>query len=586
MRTRSLFGYIFSRVLLIFVMLIVGLLYFSIYNMARAWDSEGVKALSNSTQVMINQYELLNDFVKKEHFCKKITRNTNIRITIINKDGSVLGDSHATSFSMENHRKRPEVEEALRGETGVSKRFSSTMGYDSLYIAYPILDLNGEAYEVFRTSIPLDAFNREIKKSLFYLLFMSIIILLIIIFMTSRIVNEFRLYIKRIEHVSASYASGNFSSSLPEISWMETINLNYSINKMGIQLQERINTINQQKDELQAMLNNMLEAVVLVNQSNKIEKTNSSARELFGTVTENSEDFFQSTLINEFIFNLMKSKEIHHEKEVIIKGEIPRNLLIHGTRIEYFAKREKHCLLVINDITKIRNMEKTRKDFVANVSHELKTPITSILGYISLLKPLCKKNKDAREYLKVISRHSERMTSIIDDLLILSNIEEGGEEKLRKELFPLIDLLESVNGSLKNKVKKKKITTKIDCSDNIIIDADPALLEQALLNLLSNGIKYCPEKSEITLKAFIKNENITIEVIDNGPGIAAEHQQRVFERFYRIDKSRSRLNSGTGLGLSIVKHIVNSHRGVIQLISSLDKGSCFRITLPYSDPFV
>jgi Signal transduction histidine kinase len=239
------------------------------------------------------------------------------------------------------------------------------------------------------------------------------------------------------------------------------------------------------------------------------------------------------------------------------------------------------AVIVLNDITQLRNLENIRKQFVSNVSHELKTPITAIKGFVETLKNIDNNNQDQKKFLQIIESHSDRLNCIIDDLLNLSRIEEqSGKEKLNlknQKLLPVID--QAVQGC-DILIQDKSISVKVNCDKQISILQNSRLMQEALSNLISNAVKYSDNESEIIISVNQNNDKDIISIKDYGIGISEKHQERLFERFYRVDESRSRDQGGTGLGLSIVKHIVNFHNGSITVNSEVDKGSTFSIIIP------
>jgi two-component system phosphate regulon sensor histidine kinase PhoR len=254
--------------------------------------------------------------------------------------------------------------------------------------------------------------------------------------------------------------------------------------------------------------------------------------------------------------------------------------ILHGPGLQDSENNEIGVLIVLNDVTRIRRLDIIRKDFVANVSHELKTPITSIKGFVeTLLDGAYEKPEDAKRFLEIIAKQTNRLNAIIEDLLSLSRIEQD-DEKIELALTPVKQVLTAATQVCELNSKAKKIRVNLDCPENLKATINPHLLEQAVVNLIDNSIKYSKPQSEIQISATQKDQKISIQVRDNGCGIAEEDLPRLFERFYRVDKSRSRELGGTGLGLAIVKHIVQTHQGTITVESQLDQGSTFTIQLP------
>jgi two-component system phosphate regulon sensor histidine kinase PhoR len=260
-------------------------------------------------------------------------------------------------------------------------------------------------------------------------------------------------------------------------------------------------------------------------------------------------------------------------------------LQAHGTFIKDHDGKSFGALIVLNDITQMKRLENIRRDFVANVSHELKTPITSIIGFVETLSQGAIDDKEnAGRFLEIIARHADRLNAIIEDLLLLSRIEghEEDDSGVVKEASKIKSILSSALLICEPKASTKNIHLALQSPDEIKADVNAPLLEQAVINLVDNAIKYSEEGSHVRVEASAEGEEILIRVIDDGCGIPEEHIPRLFERFYRVDKARSRNLGGTGLGLAIVKHIVNAHGGIIEVESIPQKGSTFTIRIPIS----
>ena len=259
-----------------------------------------------------------------------------------------------------------------------------------------------------------------------------------------------------------------------------------------------------------------------------------------------------------------------------------RQLQAHGTILRDPDQRGIGALIVLNDVTRLQRLENLRRDFVANVSHELKTPITSIKGFVETLQDGAWSNeKDAKEFLAIIAKHVDRLTSIIEDLLSLSRIEQEADSgSMAREMARLRDVLSAAVQLCQAKAAEKGIHLDIRCDSALSATVNALLLEQALVNLLDNAIKYSPVRSVVEVAAGVEHDHLLLSVRDQGRGIEAEHLPRLFERFYRVDKARSRQMGGTGLGLAIVKHIAQAHGGTVTVESAPGKGSLFTIRIP------
>ena len=368
----------------------------------------------------------------------------------------------------------------------------------------------------------------------------------------------------------------------------EAISLTRSINAMGRQLQDKISTITYQKNELRGMLNSMREPVILLNHRLEVKEMNPAAIAML-------EPGDGLRYLGKGFLQVMRSVETCELAEKTLDSEMPQEAVIHFLDKELYLQvygsflyRDEDTppsvLLVMNDITRIKQLEEMRKEFVANVSHELKTPVTSIMGYVETLRGgALSYPEKAEEFLEVMYRQTRNLTALIDDLLTLSRVEDG-RRRFHKERFPLVDLLSSAVSVCRQKARKKNMEIEVDCTTEAGLLAHPVLLEQAVTNLINNAVKYTPENTKITVKGYSRDNQIFIDVIDQGQGIPLADQERIFERFYRVDKARSRDMGGTGLGLAIVKHIAQVHGGSVSLKSREGEGCTFTITLPGEAP--
>jgi len=519
-----------------------------------------------------------------QEFTDMNTWGIDARITLIALDGEVLADSHKDFRTMENHSNRPEVIDALKGINGSSRRFSSTLSEHLLYIS--ITPENSEV--IVRLALSIDFIGEKVlatyREVIVFSLFILIITLMISIF-TARIFTK---TIKAIKDISTYYSNGDFSIKLPENGPREVSQLKQSINIMGEQLQNIIKSTTFQKNELQAMVNSMEESVILLDKNLTVREMNRAAEKLTNKTFEECKhtkiiNVIENKTINKLVEESLSRSEIFKET-VCLDQTIEQYVQVHCSPIFDSQGKSKRILLVLNNITRIKQLENMRKDFVSNVSHELKTPITLINGYVETLLDGASENKSKRDqFLSIINRHSNRLNAIIDDLLILSNIEDKGKDMVSENVL-LYDLLFSAYTSALDMAREENIKIEVICHDKLQISANPVLMELAVFNLISNAVKYSGSGSKVIVTGKqIKShgeKKIEITVEDNGVGINEDQIERIFERFYRINKNQSQNIEGTGLGLSIVRHITLAHNGNISVISNRDRGCKFFITLP------
>lgn len=506
------------------------------------------------------------------------------RVTIIDLSGKVVADSRENPAEMDNHSDRPEVIDALNGKAGVSKRYSFTLKEDFLYSAMPVYSNEGRVLYVIRTGYPLTFVKREAAGAntaiILTIVFFGLIILVVGYFLIRNILTP----ILEIKDGAERFSRGDFSRKIYPPKEDELKSIADSINSMAKQLDEKLDIIGEQTNLQQAVLQSMKEGVLAIDYDERILLLNDTASHILGIDDMNAigktlQEVVRISEIQKF-FSKLISEESSHEAEVILQHEKDKFLQLSGTLLYDLDNKALGALVVFNDITNIKQLDTLKKELVANVSHELRTPVTTIKGFIETLKDgAIEDPKNAEKFLNIISKHIERLNMLIDDLLILSKLEESPDEiKLEEEKIK--PLLKSVAEDYEFKAEEKKIDIHIRCDDELTAKINKHLIEQAISNLLDNAIKYSDKKTKIEIGAYEKNGTINIYVEDEGYGIAAEHMPRLFERFYRIDKARSRDVGGTGLGLAIVKHIVNTMNGTIDVDSTPGKGTTFIIKIP------
>ena len=513
---------------------------------------------------------------------------TKTRITIIDLSGQVLGDSDEEPSRMDNHADRPEFITALQGETGMAVRFSNTLEEQMMYLAVPIIredKLSGVA----RISIPITFIEQALRTIEFKIGGVGLAVALLaagISLMVSRRISH---PLEQMKHSAESIARGDWKKPLSVNSdSVEISALSNALNQMALQLEDRIKTITNQSNESEAVLSSMVEGVLAVDAAENIIRLNKAAGKLLEIKPDSAEgrpihEVVRNSLLREFIERTLSGIE-NVETDLTIGNQNEIFLQAHGAVLKDMQEKSIGAVIVLNDVTRLRRLETVRKDFVANVSHELKTPITLIKGFVETLQQgALEKREEAERFLDIMSKQVERLNAIIEDLLSLSRLEQGsGKSAISMEKTKVLQILESAIRDCESKLLEKKISIQLNCSNELEVFANSPLLNQAVLNLVDNALKYSEQGEKITVEAFVTGTEIVIEVQDWGCGIGSEHLPRLFERFYRIDQARSRQMGGTGLGLAIVKHIVQEHGGAVSVNSTLGKGSRFSIHLPIS----
>ncbi len=375
---------------------------------------------------------------------------------------------------------------------------------------------------------------------------------------------------------------------LPLSDLVELTALAASLNKIATQIEERSLRIGRQGHEQEAVLASMVEGVLAVDSDERIITLNSAAAGFVGgNVADlqgrNLHEVIRNADMRRFFQRALESPD-PVEDDVVLHGEGHRVLQVRGTALRDGTGQSVGAVIVLNDVTHYRKLENLRRDFVANVSHELKTPIASIKGFVeTLLDGAISQPADAGRFLKIIASHADRLNNIIEDLLSLSKIEQSEEAaNLPLTEVPLHPVLDAALHGCEANARERNIRLTLNADPEALAHLDPPLFEQAIINLVDNAIKYSEPGREVVVEAQASPQEIVVSVRDHGCGIAAEHLPRLFERFYRVDRARSRKLGGTGLGLAIVKHIVQAHGGHITVTSTPGEGSVFSVRLPVS----
>tara|TARA_B100000886_G_scaffold34367_1_gene21413 strand:- start:1956 stop:3734 length:1779 start_codon:yes stop_codon:yes gene_type:complete len=521
-----------------------------------------------------------------QYICNKSSNNKRVRITIINNEGNVIGDSHKTASLMDNHFNRPEIKEAISNGFGLETRFSNTLQKELMY--YASSGIVSKNTWVVRVSIPIDEYSAIISDLQYKIILFGFIVSFVLLYLSYFISKQITAPIDNIRKKTEEYVSTLHMSRPFDIpKTKELASLAISLNKMAKELDKRIKQIQNEKEDKESLLSSMQEGIVAVNKNGKIISINDIAKDYLNINKKNPlkkkySDVIKIRKVNSIIDQNISKNAINKyvfEQEISIKKNKTRFFLLHSSPLVRTHKN-RGVLIVLTDITFKKQLEKVRQDFVANVSHELKTPITSITGFLEILNrdDISKEEHDL--FLEKIQNHTYRMNLIIDDLLKLSKIESQEEDNsiyLNKQ--SLLPILEGASEDVRNTLGKKNISIQIACDKNVSIKGDSLLLREALINLFENAGKYGYPNSIVKVICE-KQKMVLIHIENQGDKIKEKHWERIFQRFYRIDKSRDRKAGGTGLGLAIVKHITFVHGGEIKVSSSQNKKTRFTISLP------
>ncbi|MAI86917.1 MAG: hypothetical protein CMF99_07145 [Candidatus Marinimicrobia bacterium] len=521
-----------------------------------------------------------------QYICNKSSNNKRVRITIVNNRGTVVGDSHKTASLMDNHLNRPEIKEAISNGTGLETRFSNTLQKELMY--YASSEIVQKNTWIVRVSIPIDEYSVIISDLQYKIILFGLVVSFALLYLSYFISKQITAPIDNMRKKTEQYVSTLQTSRPLDIpKTKELASLALSLNKMAKELDERIKQIQDEKEDKESLLSSMQEGIIAINKKGKIISINDIGIDYLNITTKEilkqhfSKIIKHKKLLSIIETSIEKESKTHHvfEQEIAIKRHKKRFFLINSSPLVR-SNNYKGVLIILNDITLRKQLEKVRQDFVANVSHELKTPITSIVASVEILDrdDLTKNERD--QFLEKILNHTNRMNAIIDDLLKLSKIESQEEDDSiflqEQDLFPiLLGAKQDIENSSPNVLNNIEII----CNDDVLVKGDSQLLREAFLNLLENAGKYGFPNTPIQISAE-KKKRLHIHFDNKGNEIKEKHWGRIFQRFYRVDKSRDRKAGGTGLGLAIVKHIIFVHQGEIKVSSSENKKTRFTITLP------
>jgi two-component system phosphate regulon sensor histidine kinase PhoR len=492
------------------------------------------------------------------------------RITLIDPRGTVLADSLMDPKTMDNHRGRPEIVAALDGKVGLSSRFSTTMGTEMLYVAVPVMK-NREIMGVLRVSLYLTTIQDMVQtfRSRIYITTLIIVsVLLIAAFLFSNRITD---PIRQLQSASKRIAQGNFETRVLLKQRGGIKELADSYNYITEELSKNINELSRQREELRSIISSMHSGLFVLNKNGKIVLSNKSTEEIVQKTSITGKSYW-TVVKNIDLFDLI-------QKAMGEKTSVSREIELFGHYYQCnatYLPGMDELVIVMHDITGMKRLQRIKRDFVSNISHEIRTPLTAIKGYAETMGGLDEENES---YLTIIKRHTERLINIVQDLLILSEMEEIGL-KLDLDKVDVNETITNIMKIFKHRIEEKGLTVELALDARIQpLKADQLKLEQAFINVIDNAVKYT-EKGTIRISTKIIEGFLIVEIQDTGIGIPERHIPRLFERFYTVDKSHSRKLGGTGLGLSIVKHIILLHDGTIDVESEPGRGTTFRIDLP------
>ncbi|ATY55291.1 PAS domain-containing protein [Listeria monocytogenes] len=575
-------------ILFFVVMVIVGvfsgeLMKSTYLNMKENQLEDDAKILLQTTNM--ENLDLDKDAATIQKSLDPLGEDIDARITVIDSKGDVVADTKKDPEKLDNHMNRPEVTDILKkGESvGISIRESDSLGYSMLYVAVPVKH-QGKTDGVLRISISLESVDAAVTKLWGNLALIFGIALVIIAAISVFIARKITRPVREIIEVSTDLANHKYDSRIHGKISGELQDLSISVNTLAESLETQMFEIKQNEQRLNAIVQNLVSGVMLINVDKQVIMTNRTMYQILGETEITGKPFYEvikSFALSQLIEATFETKTIQ-QKEIILY--FPREMILDASVSPILGENGEitGIILLLHDITQIRHLENVRSEFVTNVSHELKTPVTALKGFAeTLLDGAMYDEVLLKKFLTIIKEESDRLHRLIMDILALSRIEQNPVAE-NVELVDVDEVIEQSARTIFEMATEKNIRVTIPekTSASVMIETDRDKLQQIVINLLSNAINYTPVDGKVEVKLIEQEAEVIIEVTDNGIGIPAKDIDRVFERFYRVDKARSRHSGGTGLGLSIVKHLVENCGGRIEVESQEEVGSTFRVTLP------
>ncbi|MFZ4450640.1 two-component system histidine kinase PnpS [Salibacterium aidingense] len=515
-----------------------------------------------------------------QEFAESIEERLDVRVTIMNSDGEVRAETAEDAEEMPDNI--PEIQEA--DETGGTNiRYSSVTEDELLFYAYPFEQAGEEGY--LRLAMPVERMGAVNQQIWVFIAISFTLAFIIIMTLSYRIANQLTRPIGQVTNVANELAKGNFKARTYVESRDEVGQLTRSINILAYNLDQITSRYQTQQERLEALIDNMGSGLIFINDRGDITLINQYCKDIFDTDTDQwlhliyHEVIQDSDLIKLIQQIFLTESKIRKQVQLNSRLEV-HHYDVYGAPIVGEKERLRGIVLVLHDITELKKLEQVRKDFVANVSHELKTPVTSLKGFTeTLLDGAMEDEKARKQFLDIIWKEGDRLQDLITDLLELSRIEQEFFQ-LNWQTVDVTRAFHEVLELLTPSMEEKELTLTSRQEENIYMDGDTARVKQIMINLMNNAIAYTPENGSIHAEVKKQGHYVVLIVADSGIGISKEEWPRIFERFYRVDKDRSRNSGGTGLGLAIVKHLVEAHQGSIDVESEKNAGTTFTVYFP------
>ncbi len=538
----------------------------------RVWESslrdEIQRGLTARVRLFANRVE-----IDRQHSIQDITSQeaqaAGARATVIDPSGQVLADSEANPAEMENHRTRKEFVAALDGNIGVDERRSHTIGIPFMYVAAPV---SGGAVRLAYPLSDVEAASKRVHRAL---LLGSAIAFVVVMLLAAIGAQYTARRLQRIVHFAERIAAGDLTARISATSVDEIGQVATALDKTARKVEQSFLAVQNSQRQLETLLNSMQDAVIAVGADGRVQWANHGMERLVPQRARVNAPIVETVRDPQFLAAVREATE-GNKIASARAGSIVRGRSFDVTAAPLPGGG---AVAVLRDLTETERVEKTRRDFIANVSHELRTPLTSIQGYTETLLDGAAENGHSREFLEIIRKNAARMSRLTEDLLTLARV-ESGEQRFDPEPTPPTELLNDAVESFREVARAQDIELAIEETVETPVNADREAIHQVFSNLIENAMKYAASGRRVLLGAKNAERAVQFYVRDFGPGVPSEHLPRLFERFYRVDKARSREFGGTGLGLAIAKHIVLAHQGSIHAESELNHGSTFLFTLP------
>ncbi len=517
-----------------------------------------------------------------ENLAKALGQRSDARVTLISQSGLVLGDSSLDEpgvSRMENHRDRPEISDALSKGEGTSLRYSSTLQKRMMYVARGFAGKDGTIQGAVRVALPLSDVDQVVWQFRKIVFTASILALSAAIILSTAAAHWVSSSLRAMAQAAAHMVRGDLETRTRVQGHDELAELGQALDLLAANLRDSLRDLRSERDLLRGILASMQEGVLVVDQDDHLIHMNPAVRSMLLLGEDALERPLIEVIRNADLIEMLDRNRKGADRaavELELGGFKPRRLLAHASPL---PDRTGDMLIVLVDVTNLRKLESIRKDFVANASHELRTPVASIRSAAETLRSALDDPDSAIGFVDILERNAERLQQLVEDLLDLSRI-ESREFSLRQESVELAGFFEHFLPLHQDRFDRKRMPLLCRIPPGTSVRADRRALEMIFSNLLDNAAKYCPERTPVTIEADATGNRVRVSVLDQGPGIPPQHLPRLFERFYRVDAGRSRDLGGTGLGLAIVKHLAEAMEGSVGVESEPDQGTRFSVTLP------